>query len=166
MLASLSVFPGCGDDDKKSGADEPLTMRCGVRTVAGPAIDYTVSGDTLTLNVGGQIASIPRVAPGSGGKPIHGTWQLPNPEPTDNPASVERYQIVWTGTVRVEPGRATFAVNCSSTEHKMSVSASSPVTITDTQFRILEVHEEIKEWSAGAGESTVSKSSTGAPPDP
>ncbi|WP_394830423.1 hypothetical protein LVJ94_28350 [Pendulispora rubella] len=163
VLASLAAFPACSsdDDDDKGTATvvETLTMDCSVETFAGPEMDYHVVDNKLVLLQSGQRSEMTRSGTASGDKPIHGTWQMPPFEVAGDPDYVAKHQVRTIGTIRIEDGRVTLTANCSSLEHSMSVSASSPATITDTTIRVLESHKEAKHWSSRTGESTVAKTS-------
>ncbi|WP_394841112.1 hypothetical protein LZC95_29085 [Pendulispora brunnea] len=161
VLSSLIAFPACSsDDDEKPAVVEELRMNCSAETVAGPAIDYTVSGNTLTISANGQSSQITRSGSASGDKPIYGTWQLPPATATSgDPAYAAKHQLRVTGNIRIEPNRVTVTTNCTTLEHVMSASATSPATITDTTLQVLEAHKEEKYWSSRTGESTLTKKS-------
>ncbi|WP_394830422.1 hypothetical protein LVJ94_28345 [Pendulispora rubella] len=158
VLASLAAFPACSSDDDDHGAVvETITMDCYAETTAGPALDYTVSGNTLTITANGQSSQATRSGAASGDKPIYGTWQLPTVPVSGSNAA--KHKAMVSGNVRIDANRITLTSNCSSLEHTMSASSSSPVTITDTTIQLLESHKEVKHWSSRTGESTLTKTS-------
>ncbi|WP_394841113.1 hypothetical protein LZC95_29090 [Pendulispora brunnea] len=159
VLSSLVAFPACSSDDDngKGTAVEELTINCGV-AIAPATVQYALEGDKLISTTNGQRSEATRVGAASGDKPIYGTWAVPIQD-TGDPALAAKYEIKYTATFRVEPGRVTASVDCSNNIHPMKSSASSPATITDTTYQILEAHQDVKKWSSLRGETTVGKSS-------
>ena len=165
LLAAATA--ACSDDaSTTTSSGTPATsdipagfkLSCSASTTLGP-IAYLVNGSSLDISVGTQSATLTREAAGSGDRSLYGTWALPPVTYTGDPALIARAQLSSHATFKIEDGRVTVTNTCSSKWAKITVSVTSPATITDTTFESLEAHEDSREWTSPGGERVVSKTS-------
>ena len=156
--ASTTTSSGGSGTPSTSDIPAGFKLSCSASTTLGP-IDYVVNGSSLDISVGTQTATLTREASGSGDRSLYGTWALPPATYTGDPALIAKAQLSSHATFKIEDGRVTVTNTCSSKWAKITVSVTSPATITDTSFESLEAHSDSREWTSSGGERIVSKMS-------
>ena len=167
-LVAGSFVVGCSSSTPGGGNGNGGTQTTGVTAPEGFQLkcttelkithfDYEVSGNTLTVSVGGQSLSLVRAAQGAGNA-VNGTWKLPAQPVDGDPAFVAQHKLTIEGTLTIEDGRVGSTAVCGSKYVNITAHTSSPAKITDAGIDILEAHHEYREWTQAGGEKVDSLS--------
>src|SRR5262245_4904919 len=145
-LGLALILGGCGDSDPQKIATPtppPLTGTCSASL--GPStFHYAVTPlyELHLTDAGGTTTTLRRKSHGADGRLVYGGWILPSP-PVD-PSLPSGFTL--EPVLDIEPTEVTVTADCSYPGHAITAMVSSPATVSDTTFTILQREQDVENF--------------------